>query len=667
GLFRRDPTAVVDALKESGVEVVKQIDAVSEAAMYKAGGVKSRTHRRQMRQHLRFHFGKNVVVSERELMKLSKGHSGVEIGHYMHDKNDGEKPERIEYSTKNMAREVEVQTACMMEANELLPDDIERIDLVTGGDHGKEALQQGLHVTITTMDGVDREGHDEDDPHSFTYELIVAEAICKKDNAKIMENTINKGLTPAMKEIVESKLAVEVGEGGNITCRFLPLASETTLKTFKVELYVVSDLAFYGMALGREGMMGAWCYLCRLSHAEFQDLLREGDDWVMAALQAMAKEVAHPSFKEQSKNGVKVAPWWWFIPLRNFLPPILHLLIGIWNDIWDKFREFISEHIEYISKDEADLREKKASLLIKIEDLKKARDNWKVSEDGKKLASAKSKFYRLKRALTNLRTLNNITGMNTPSSASAISDLLTEMDQIIEEEDNVEEGSADDYDEGQDNQEDGAPTEVESENEEVQAKINELKVNLKSVQNEINELEKIFNKFSGTISKANKMLKKIRENISTYKSDRKKSGDGIESEMFDWMKLFFRIQQPAYHGGKLIGKDSVKMMANAYEMFTHFATVLKDNKKDDTYSDAMIDEICNDYARLSILWDGAFSLASKHNPTTDDISNYKRYVRAAIFTHQAMKMSITHKGHLMWRHVAAAMRVPGGLGKKRED
>ena len=46
---------------------------------------------------------------------------------------------------------------------------------------------------------------------------------------------------------------------------------------------------------------------------------------------------------------------------------------------------------------------------------------------------------------------------------------------------------------------------------------------------------------------------------------------------------------------------------------------------------------------------------------------YKRFVRAAIFTHKAMCLTITHKGHIMWRHVAFAMTVPGGLGKKRED
>ena len=54
-----------------------------------------------------------------------------------------------------------------------------------------------------------------------------------------------------------------------------------------------------------------------------------------------------------------------FIPLKNFLPPLLHILIGIWNDIWDKFRELVSECIGYIACDEADLRAKKEPIIKK--------------------------------------------------------------------------------------------------------------------------------------------------------------------------------------------------------------------------------------------------------------------------------------------------------------
>ena len=95
---------------------------------------------------------------------------------------------------------------------------------------------------------------------------------------------------------------------------------------------------------------------------------------------------------------------------------------------------------------------------------------------------------------------------------------------------------------------------------------------------------------------------------------------------------------------------------------------MKDNKKDSCeYTDAQIDELCANFCLVSVLWDGAFSMASKVNPTANDIQLFRQYVRAAIWSHQAINISITHKVHLMWWHVAIAMELPGGLGKKRED
>ena len=158
------------------------------------------------------------------------------------------------------------------------------------------------------------------------------------------------------------------------------------------------------------------------------------------------------------------------------------------------------------------------------------------------------------------------------------------------------------------------------------------------------------------------MLTKTNDAIKASKATRRRAGDGIELQLFDWMKLLFRVQQPAYHGGKLIG-NCIKMTTNAYQMFTRFATILKHSKNDDCrYTDAMINKICADFAQLSVLWVGTLSLASKVPPRSSDIELFKRYVRAATFMHQAMPIDITHKVHLMWAHVASAMKIPGGLG-----
>ena len=68
-----------------------------------------------------------------------------------------------------------------------------------------------------------------------------------------------------------------------------------------------------------------------------------------------------------------------------------------------------------------------------------------------------------------------------------------------------------------------------------------------------------------------------------------------------------------------------------------------------------------------MLWDGAFSHASKIDPTEEDIVMYKRFVLAAVMSHVTEGLSVTPKVHLMWKHVEEQMRFPGGLGWKRED
>lgn len=118
-LIRKDRNAVEEAMREMGMDLVERMGTVTEAAMYKAAGVKSRTARRTIRRHLRHHFGPKVFASENSLMELNA-------------------------------------------------ENIKRIDLTTGGDHGQGALQQGVQVTTVVKDEIDLEGHDEDDKHSFT-------------------------------------------------------------------------------------------------------------------------------------------------------------------------------------------------------------------------------------------------------------------------------------------------------------------------------------------------------------------------------------------------------------------------------------------------------------------------------------------------------------------
>ena len=590
-LVRWDRSAVLDGLEDMNVRVVRPMDAVTEAAMWKAGQVRSRTARRTLRRHLRYHLGRDIFPPERVVMAMNEGHVPVHTGTAKYNKGDGEKPEIIEYSVKDVAREVERLTESMMQAHDILPLHVARIDVTTGGDHGKGALQQGIRLTLVVKDEVELESPDDDDEKAVTTDSIVAEVICKKDKAEVLELTVNSQLVEALREIADGKLEITPTMPGKVKCTFIPHAQPTNNIAVRINLYVVSDLAFYGTVLGRESMMGAWCYLCLLARRGFQDLLSPGRAWSWSELNKLAAEVNQPHFKGDSKMGVKASPLWSFIPLKNFLPPLLHILIGIWNDIWDKFRELVSEVIEYIPRDEADLRARKESITKKRADLRAACDAWKMTEPGKELERAKGKRTRLRKALKDCRDLNNIVGVAEGAARSSVADLLEALDSFIEEDvlvDEVVEGVfEDELVEGEDDVDPSEP--VESANAVVQDKIDEIKERLREVEVDVENRERTFNHFSTALRRAGNMLTKTNEAIKASKSTRRQSGDGIESQLFGWMKILFRVQQPAYHGGKLIGKDCMKMMTNAHAMFTHFALILKRNKKTNCkYSDPMI-------------------------------------------------------------------------------
>ena len=74
-------------------------------------------------------------------------------------------------------------------------------------------------------------------------------------------------------------------------------------------------------------------------------------------------------------------------------------------------------------------------------------------------------------------------------------------------------------------------------------------------------------------------------------------------------------------------------MQNVDEIFSLFANILEANKRPDSpYTNANIDELCSSYSNTLVLWDGAFSYASRIGPSPEDIGMYKCFSTAAVFT-----------------------------------
>ena len=212
---------------------------------------------------------------------------------------------------------------------------------------------------------------------------------------------------------------------------------------------------------------------------------------------------------------------------------------------------------------------------------------------------------------------------------------------------------------------------------------NQEDVVLTDVQRSINAIYEIINKYvrdidplkrkratiANRLKNARAYLKKIKEEITLFKSTRKRSGDGIESEIFKILKVQYGIKLQAYHGGTMTGKDIQKVMSNATQMFATFAAILKANKRLDSKFDTEknIDYLCHSFANCFVVWDGAFSFENKISPSHDDVIQYRRFVTAAVLSHVELGCNVTPKVHMMWSHVVDGMMMPGGLEQNRED
>ena len=107
-----------------------------------------------------------------------------------------------------------------------------------------------------------------------------------------------------------------------------------------------------------------------------------------------------------------------------------------------------------------------------------------------------------------------------------------------------------------------------------------------------------------------------------------------------------------YHGGSFNGKDIKTFTDNATYVFDQWSQILQDGRRGGcAMSKEKIDERCQQYKSVFLLWDRATSFARKINPSEEDRTMFRRFVDAAVDGHCSLGCNITHNVHLMWKHV----------------
>ena len=105
-------------------------------------------------------------------------------------------------------------------------------------------------VTTAFQFGTSVSVHLRDEAEPINFEVSVCELICRKDTAKLIEETILDTLTAGLKIVAMWYLHIERNEAGQILCAFKETQAQNS---HRVDLFVTGDLAFQAMALGKAG------------------------------------------------------------------------------------------------------------------------------------------------------------------------------------------------------------------------------------------------------------------------------------------------------------------------------------------------------------------------------------------------------------------------------
>ena len=143
----------------------------------------------------------------------------------------GSKPERILFWVRDIIAVFKKETHLLIESSDIDISNINRIDIIVGGDHGQEAFRFPMKIFYIMNNGI---RHESIQPVGYIF--------CKKANGIILKNTIIKDLSDSINPL-----------NGSMRCNNQQLSTSN--------IYVTGDLAFLVILFGKEHSSPHWCII----------------------------------------------------------------------------------------------------------------------------------------------------------------------------------------------------------------------------------------------------------------------------------------------------------------------------------------------------------------------------------------------------------------------
>ena len=318
------------------------MDEFQSAATIDAGGLKI-WQWRVVQKCLRLYMNvEQVAVSEHKMRAIGGEDSDITYGVYQNpDPEDPDKVgEEIKYWTKDPVSEFIRSVEGMINGYELDPDEIERINICFGGDHGKEKFRFAAKVLLRMNSG-----------EYYDDVFGLADVACRKDSPVVLDNTCMPTMTIGMNEIEDGSL-VFTKEGDEYSIDLVEASSVAVEEddgdriVIEPTAYLSGDLLFLAYMMGKENFSSAWCNWCSLTKDEWQDEacipVDEAKLWTVDRIGEQVEKNTNAGYPPSAKKtdpkmmGVRRKPIC-KIPFERVIFAVLHAAIGIGNNLIDYF------------------------------------------------------------------------------------------------------------------------------------------------------------------------------------------------------------------------------------------------------------------------------------------------------------------------------------------
>ena len=499
-----------------------------------------------------------------------------------------------------------------------------KVHLVLGADHGQGAFLGTVKVIFK----------DANNRTVGSYELVMGQIECKKDTFDLLKQTIFPTWNESLHRLKKNKVIVfdkNTDEAASLNMPYIisfeeeaPQTTSANVLPLVIEHMVMTgDIQFYTLCLGKEHSSGSWCWACRLSHKQWQLPVEKRENinaedkepWTIDTLCDHATQITGGdqtrTRKPQPniKRGVSHTPPIDALDINMYVPPPLHLQLGLVNHAWNKgFKLWVDNRVEDVPEE----------ILLTRSELIMA--ELKTDQMGDDIDELK-------------QDISDLVGEKMDINAK-----LKERDankQLV--------------------------LRLQSkERLEVKETYTEIAQRLALLREEKKDLCEILERLKKDKQKAKKKFDEAKKKCTWE--------DRLMVAKIEEILEEHNISMGQYHGRDLEGPATHRLLQNSNEIFRKIKDLLlKDCKSG--IPPAEIEEMCESYRYLFLLLESLFHYIRKPNEsfTSNDKKNLQRVVLLTMKQWRALNLSVTVKAHIIEDHLIDYIERYGGLGDFHEE